>query len=523
MEAAITFKKIISFTHDSAARLRALLPPLWRQLTIGADNIIMPKKSLCVSIEKAAFSVAYGTRFLTEIKINALRRYPIKEERYPRPEELVPAVPLAINELKAAKADVTLSIPKKWVVFKKAEFPITVKKELRGVMSYEMDKLTPFSAEGALYDFRILKEDDKNITVLLVAVRAGLVNKYLNLLGENNIHVSRLSVNLSCIGSLSRYIGKKRDSIFIEIDANEYEGALFSDGLIAEVFTGSNDNLNAEAVLKEIAAFTESAAREGRIPNITISLSNIAASFGEALRQKTDLPVQIFDEAQRIGAIDKTDIKLRSPQAQNYLPHASVGGVVEELWQKANGFNLLKKGVWETQKTPLLLTLIFLIIIAALLVIYMIMPAKIEEERLAKIESEIALRKDDIRKHESLSRDIEDIQKEISDMRSFKESRPEALNIIREFAAVLPKNAWLSRMRISENMVEVEGYAGSATGLLSVIEASGYFRNVELASPAVKDTKKGVDRFSIRMEIEGAIKTKTATKELEEGIEDEGL
>lgn len=518
MEAAMTIKRLTCFASNSSEKLKTLWSPLWRLLTFGADNIILPKKSLCVSIEKAAFSVVYGTRFLTRIKINALRRYPLKEERYPRPEELASTIPLVVSELKAVKAEMTLSIPKKWVVIKKAEFPITAKEDLKAVMSFEIDKLTPFSSGEAFYDFRILKEDDKSITILLAAVRADLVNKYLELLREKGINVSRLSVNLSGMGSLSHYMGKNRDSIFVEIDENEYEGALITDGSMTEVFMGSftqgDDSLKIEALLKEFAPLAETAKKERQMPQLMISLKNIASSFGEMIKQKTDLPLRIFGE---------TDIKLITPQGQKHLPYAAIGGVLEELWQKAKGFNLLKKGGCERQKTPLVLTSIFLVILIALWVVYMIMPLKIEKKRLVKIDSEIALRQDDIRKFEWLTKDIEEIKKEVSDIRSFRESRPVALNILKEFATILPKNAWLTRMHITENMVEVEGYAGSAAGLLSKLEASIYFKNVELSSPAIKDIKKGADRFSIRMEIEGVNEIQTTATGFKEGTADEGF
>ncbi|MBI4654629.1 MAG: PilN domain-containing protein [Nitrospirae bacterium] len=545
METAIAIKKLTSVVSDSLTTLQRIWSPLWRLLTFDADNIILPKKSLCISIEKAAISLAYGTRFLTRIKINALRSYPLKEEGYPQPEELASTVTLMVSELKAVnpvrnrrwgflsngvKAEITLSIPKKWVVIKKVELPITAKENLKRVMSYEMDRLTPFSSEEALYDFRILKEDDKNIIILLVAVRADLANKYMDLLRGKGIYVSRLSVNLSGLGCLSHYIDKNRDSIFVEIDENEYEGALFTDGSIAEVFRGNfsqgNDSSSeiqkVETILKEIAPLAETAksgsirrgGKERQTPQLMISLKNIDLSFGEMLKLKTDLPVKIFGE---------TDIKLKIPDSQKHLPYAAIGGVLEELRQEAKGFNLLKKRVYGRQKTPLFFTIILLLIIVALGVVYTLMPLKIEEKRLGKIDSEIAIRKGDIKKFEWLTKDIKEIQKEISDIRSLKESRPMALDILRELTTILPKNAWLTRMHITENTAEVEGYAGSATGLLSKLEASRYFKKVELSSPAFKDIKKGVDRFSIRMEIEDAKKMETTIKGLEEGVVDEGF
>jgi len=517
METTIAIKRLTA-AFDSVIKLKGIWRPFWKFLTFNAADIFLPKKGLCISIEKGAISLAYGTRFLTWIKINTLRRYPLKEEGYPQPEELASTIPLVVSELKAVNAEITLSIPKKWVVIKKVELPVTAKENLQGAISYEMDRLTPFGSEDAFYDFRILREDDKNITILLVAVRADLVNKYLELLREKGIYLNRISVNLSGIGYLCHYMDRDKDSIFVEVDENEYECALFTRGSIADVLVGSfplgNDNSKVETILKEIAPFIETAKKEKRKTQLLISLKNTRPSFKEMLKLKTDLPIKVFGE---------TDIKLRTPRGQKHLPYAVIGGVLEGLWQKPRGFNLLTKGIYERQKTPMFFTIVLLLIIVGLLGVYTVMPLKIEEKRLGKIDSEIAIRKADIKRFEWLTKDIEEIQKEISSIRSLKGNRPIVLDILRELTTGLPQNAWLTRMHITENMVEIEGYAGSATGLLSKLEASRYFKKVELSSPTFKDIKTGAERFRIRMEIEGVKKTETAIEGLGKGVVDEGF
>ena len=67
----------------------------------------------------------------------------------------------------------------------------------------------------------------------------------------------------------------------------------------------------------------------------------------------------------------------------------------------------------------------------------------------------------------------------------------------------LPKNTWLSRMRVTESTVEIEGYAASATDILPKLEGSPYFKKVEFASPTFRDSRMNSDRFIIKMEIEG--------------------
>jgi Tfp pilus assembly protein PilN len=81
------------------------------------------------------------------------------------------------------------------------------------------------------------------------------------------------------------------------------------------------------------------------------------------------------------------------------------------------------------------------------------------------------------------------------------------LIILKELTNVLPKTVWLTRTRITDTAVDIEGYAGSATEIISKLEASQYFKKVEFASPTIRDTRLNSDRFVIKMELEGIQKT----------------
>ena len=78
-----------------------------------------------------------------------------------------------------------------------------------------------------------------------------------------------------------------------------------------------------------------------------------------------------------------------------------------------------------------------------------------------------------------------------------------ALNIMKELTTILPKTVWLTRTRITEETVEIEGYAGAATEILTKLEQSPLFKKVEFTSPTIRDAKMNLDRFVVKMEIEG--------------------
>ena len=173
-----------SFIADTARKMSRWSRRLWCFLTLSlADDRIAPRRCLSVVMETGGVSVVYRSRFLSRTKIRGTRHYPSEEGKFPAPENLASAVALAVSDLKAAGAQVTLVVPKAWAILKTVEFPLGVKENLSNVIAYELDRLTPLSSEKALYDFRILGEDENRIRIMIAAMKADTLQPYLEALG----------------------------------------------------------------------------------------------------------------------------------------------------------------------------------------------------------------------------------------------------------------------------------------------------------------------------------------------------
>ena len=108
-----------------------------------------------------------------------------------------------------------------------------------------------------------------------------------------------------------------------------------------------------------------------------------------------------------------------------------------------------------------------------------------------------------VRKAEAVKREVDGLEAEIAAIARFKTERPVALEILRELTAIVPKSTWLSRARITDTAVDLEGYSATATDILPLLEASPYFKKAEFASPTLRDARLNADRFTIRTELEG--------------------
>ncbi|MBP1746312.1 MAG: Fimbrial assembly family protein, partial [Deltaproteobacteria bacterium] len=492
----VHIEKLQDILAVSKSKAQNLWKPLWEGLTYNlAEGILTPMKILSVSIEKGGLAVAYGSRFMSKIRIRGSRYYTVEEGKYLQPERFAKTVSLSIDELKAKKTEAVLSIPREWVVIRTVELPSTVKENLVSVISYELDRLTPLSADDALYDFKILGETEGKLTVMIWAIRLSLVNPYIDALRKEAIIVKKVTVGLSNLSNLSQYMTKDPAQIFLSHNRYGYQGGLvLNRNLIATIggfFNGEDKIEKSEKVVTDIHALIEMAKGQGTEPKILV--------YPEGREQITlennlDVPVQIIKnkELQEKFYTDQVD-----------TPFSAAGGILESLWDKANPLNLLNKGLQITKRTPITITIILLLIIACLSAVYMMIPLQRAEKTLQEIERQINVRKEEVRKVESLKKEIDSLSSDVDTIKGFKDAKPMTLFLFKELTNILPKTVWLTRMRITDTTADIEGYASSATEIISKLEASNHFRKVEFASPTIRDTRLNADRFVIKMELEG--------------------
>lgn len=496
-----TLKITRSFVRAGTAKIAQWGPPLWKILSLSiADDRIAPKQCLSVQLSMGGVFVVYGSRFLSRMIIRDIRHYPFDKSKYPTPENLASAVSLAINDLKAESAQLLLAIPKAWAILKTADFPITVKDNISNVVAFELDRLTPLSSDRAFYDFQIIAEEENRLQIMLAAMSSDRLQPYVDALQERGMTIMQVVVGLSALGTLAHYVHERGDTLFAHINADGYEGGLVRDGKLKTTFAGnfaaSDEQLKIKTLAGEISPILDMVKENGGMPPEVFIDCPSSGKWRAVLPDIIKAPVRFLREI---------DLNLRFLKSaiMDETPHTALGGVLESLWPAAEGMNLLDKGIHKPLKIPLAPTIVLMFLIAAISLFWLVSPLQIEERRIAGIDREISARKDEVKKIEALKKDMEGVEKEIATLHNFKANRPVVLNLIKEMTHALPKNTWLSRMRVTESTVEIEGYAASATDILPKLEGSPYFKKVEFASPTFRDSRMNSDRFIIKMEIEG--------------------
>ncbi|MDA8388850.1 MAG: PilN domain-containing protein [Nitrospiraceae bacterium] len=167
--------------------------------------------------------------------------------------------------------------------------------------------------------------------------------------------------------------------------------------------------------------------------------------------------------------------------------------------------NLLNNGRRESARAPVAATALLIALLFGAWGYGATRPTGIETEKVAALNRRLTSEKRKVSGVEFIARQIGMLNGEISTIKDFDLGRPAALRTLKELTALIPKSAWLTGLKFTEDSVQIEGYASSAAGLIPRLEKSGYFKKVEFASATTRDAQTESDHFIIKMSLAPAI------------------
>lgn len=465
-----------------------------------AEGIMYPTSCVSVAIEDGSFSVVRVSRFLFRAKVTHISEHRVEGPSHFQPEVVSSTLSTALKELKAIKKGIVLVIPQTWVLIRRAELPASVRDNICDVVAFELDRLTPFTAEDAYYDFRITGEDEGKIGLAIFAAKADPLNAYIKALEEQGIIVTRLTFSLWGLSSFCNWLSGKSEFVFLEKNSNAYHGGLTISGSVICSFDVSFSG-NGDGKLPLVQRILSRVGDRGCVSVEKAMNSGLIACVSEGERS-------MFNETElglKASMLDQDEVKrrLRIADKVTNIPYHALGAALDGAATTPQGVNLLAKGRNARRLVSMAPSVVLFLVLTILSVLYIRAPLAYETKRLHEIERQIGMRKEAVKKTETLRKEVEVLGREIATVDDFNKKRPMVLAILKEITWVLPKSAWLTRARVTDSAVELEGYAASASEILPKLDQSKYLKKVEFASPTIRDQRMNADRFVMKMEIEG--------------------
>jgi general secretion pathway protein L len=168
------------------------------------------------------------------------------------------------------------------------------------------------------------------------------------------------------------------------------------------------------------------------------------------------------------------------------------------------GFNLLNRG----EAPPSLAgRLRWAIGIAATLLVLVaaataVVALQRQDQALARLEVESNAARKEAQAVRKRVQDADSLAERISMLRLRRAESVRVVALWEEVTRLLPDTAWLTNVRVENDVLWIDGYARSASELVGIIARSPTFSGVALSAPVVREEARASERFQIRMKIE---------------------
>lgn len=395
-----------------------------------------------------------------------------------------------IAECNIASPEIYLSIPGERAIIKDLRFPLTVKENFRDTIRFEMEKYVPFSSELIYHDCQVIDEDKKNkqITILLVVVKKEELDPYLQMCNQIDNGVCSLEITptatanaLSTLADLRSldtfaYIGHAKKNTSIELVTKQ---KLFSSRTIRDFDPSSP----AEYLAHEVKICQKNTLLPGSALPVFVAAETSIAHKKEEEKSFDIIPLDITET-------------VPSPQL------LSAFGLALKGMQKVPGQINLMPVSMRKKPNRKAITLIYSLIALNIILLMtwsgsMLMHHRITLNDLHRQTAELTKRVHDV---PVLEKNALQAQNKLAFIQQFQHGRPYTLDVIMELTSIIPQSVWIQHFKQTERTVELDGFAESASDLITILESSNLFHEVAFLS-TISKTKDNRERFKLRLKL----------------------
>ncbi|MGA1863515.1 MAG: pilus assembly protein PilM [bacterium] len=442
--------------------------------------------------------------------------------------------------------EVILGLPRDKVILREINLPILEKEELKELISYEIERHIPLPSQEIYYDYQIMeKVSESKQKIILGIIRKEDLDFYLTILERVGL-VPTLATPVTfalkdCPACMD--LVDKSLSLMVDFGEKEFELALvrgdkfllsrsipFKEGKLDDDFIMDQKDIPEEK--EQTEEDSTSVNRQTRILG-----DGLLQTVGQWLRA-TDPPLN--EDLKRIVLTgistydyplladyfhDQSEIDVLIPNPFHDLTEKKIPGRIVSALAMATG--LAAKGLKEKFSDINLLppdmrvrrtSHAFSFSVVLLVLLFLLFTATTytglgenssfylpNSMRLKKVTHASNQLQDQVREVKDLSQKIDKVSKEAEEIQNLMMGRVSKLEILKELSVLIPEDAWLDKVLITNESIEINGYADASSQLIGILEDSPLFENVIFPSTI---TKRGgqKERFRIKADIQKGVK-----------------
>lgn len=375
-----------------------------------------------------------------------------------------------------------VAIPRRDVVLLSVELPVSVEGNLKEVIGYELDNYTPFSADTAYFDFQNLGHniDKSKVKILLGVIEKERLNYYLDLLKGVGLEPVSMEVSSTAIArtiSSGSFDGGKNAVLYMGVNTCEFSFYNEMNLEYSRVFSRKGQIM--DTIMQEYKSIFSSGIGEYEIGEIKkVIVLGDGTSDEEFLKELTNVTGKEAVKVETFKGIDLRD------GLDIQLQRAAIGCGLRGLNGDTPAMNFLPVKI-DKDKLPRVLrftALILFIFLASLWGGEFVLRIRKEIKTLNQIKEKIILLERSAIAVEKLKKETAVMEEHLPQLNSFSKRRVLFLSVLKELTDVIPSDTYLTMFKYHDNEIEIVGRSASAVALLSLLETSPVFKDVEFSA-----------------------------------------
>ncbi len=418
---------------------------------------------------------------------------------------------------------VTLSLPRGSITLQSFTLPAPDLKSVESMIEFELDRHFSSSLDELNFSYHIKKKEENNFHIIAAATKKETLKYYVWLLGQLNLEPATIDIstfgNINIIydkdykipsveamvdispGSIDVTImknGLMEISRNIPLEDSEIKSIYYEENLPETISENASQRISKEALkaLQDTLNACSAINPEDEVKKIHIFGGG---SFTSYLVNQIEASAEVPTEAALPISFIQQELPLYfDPGFMMTALGLSLRGIQNNPFE----FNLkplapeeLKKRSWAIRKTTMLAAL------SVVLIIVWIASKFIHNDLiLDSLDGQLKEVKSQVGALERVDREFTTLSRHINSLNTIDQKTPLKMPVLKELTTLLPRDTWLTRISITKNKLEIQGYSSSASKLISLLENSNYFKNSSFKGSIVKEARG--ERFTIRSELE---------------------
>ena len=424
-----------------------------------------------------------------------------------------------ITEQNIWPESVVVSLPRGYVTFKTFELPAPDLQSAQSMVVFELERQFSSGLEDLYYTFQLTPKAGNMFHITSAAIKKEIANYYLDLIRKLNLTPTILDV--STFANVNLGLSQDIENspsvwALADISPEALDIALVKNNVIE-----FSRNLNwSKPAIKDAKETSNSAELEGLSAEITKTLIVELQQALSSCRSIEDnelvghifltgsgvLTPHIAQQLEKETEVSTT--ALQSPESVNTLESSSL-----TLTSLGLGLREMKKQIIETNLLPqdlrpkrkkvnLKVTLALAAAVVLLLAGWFVNRVVYTNKALGTLDKQLHEIKGQVASLEKIDLEYEALKHYVDILGTISKQYPDKLPVLDELSRSLPRNTWLTHLKVKQGEVEIKGYSPVASNLIPILEKSKTFKETSFVGTIISESVG--EKFTIHADLEAA-------------------